>query len=590
MSFKITWPTFSSDFIEKAKASLTVALNSGKKPDNIAGDITVTQLYMGSRPPDLEILEISELLTERFKGMFKLTYYGDAYANPLSTPARPRALSISQGMLLAHKPFVVPMEMKISRVQLKGVITLVVDKEKGITLVFRSDPLESVHVSSTFDNIPSIKKLLQRQIEEQLRSMFQQELPQMIHTLSKVMLKEQQSGSHHTPDVVSPPSSVMVGCGAIHVQSPEKSREELNSIPHHKKWMNNDPVYIHDQEDLASQGGYVLYKTLSVGDTRDQHELGLHRLVDSPKVKRSTSSLMQRQDLSPPRGNFDWEPLPLPHSSSGYFQVGLQGMNARYPGMFISQSELSALEMDQPRQGAKFYLDQGEYEDFERADDMSVVSTWTSPSERMGRPIHSTSRTERSHSYSAGQGSSRSLFSPPASVHKGVPGEVLWHRPNSGTASFRPPRQYMDASSARNSVHHGPAQPQSSLDGASELMDDPLHQIENYRSQEAKVLSPSDNEVTAHLANLMTSHLTISPNTQGLSNLTFRGAPSTSLESLETRSVADSSVSYRSGTSSVRGKRRLTRRVHTVKVPEVMIRKGSPAPSSRPSSTTPSSI
>ncbi len=39
MSFRITWPTFSGEFLEKAKAQLTVALNSGKKPDNIAGDI-----------------------------------------------------------------------------------------------------------------------------------------------------------------------------------------------------------------------------------------------------------------------------------------------------------------------------------------------------------------------------------------------------------------------------------------------------------------------------------------------------------------------------------------------------------------------
>ena len=57
-------------------------------------------------------------------------------------------------MVLAHKPFIVPMRMKISRVQMRGVVVLVVDKEKGVTLVFKSDPLESVHVSSTFDNIP----------------------------------------------------------------------------------------------------------------------------------------------------------------------------------------------------------------------------------------------------------------------------------------------------------------------------------------------------------------------------------------------------------------------------------------------------
>jgi mitochondrial distribution and morphology protein 34 len=61
---------------------------------------------------------------------------------------------VARGMLLAQKPFIVPMEMKLSKVHLRGVVVLVVDKEKGVTLVFRSDPLEKVHVSSTFDNIP----------------------------------------------------------------------------------------------------------------------------------------------------------------------------------------------------------------------------------------------------------------------------------------------------------------------------------------------------------------------------------------------------------------------------------------------------
>lgn len=88
-------------------------------------------------------------------GNFHLGYNTNTQkANPLTTPKTNRSISISQGMVLAHKPFVVPMEMKISRVSLKGVVVLVVDKEKGVTLVFKSDPLESVHVSSTFDNIP----------------------------------------------------------------------------------------------------------------------------------------------------------------------------------------------------------------------------------------------------------------------------------------------------------------------------------------------------------------------------------------------------------------------------------------------------
>lgn len=57
-------------------------------------------------------------------------------------------------------------------------------KAKGITLVFRNDPLESLKVSSTFDSIPFIKEYLQKEIERQVRGLFQEELPVAVHRLS----------------------------------------------------------------------------------------------------------------------------------------------------------------------------------------------------------------------------------------------------------------------------------------------------------------------------------------------------------------------------------------------------------------------
>ncbi|KAL2917793.1 ERMES complex subunit [Polyrhizophydium stewartii] len=220
MSFKINWPEFSHEFIDKAKEQLTVALNKGKKPENIVDRIEVKELDMGTkvrlptdggpsgaatytapqaiRPPDLEILEISELSEDRFKGIFKLVYTGDAFiiiktrvqANPLTTAARQRTVNPRLGMLAAQRPFVVPMEIRISNVRLRGIIVLVVDQEKGITLVFKNDPLERVDVNSTFDNIPNIRRFLQTQIEGQLRNLFQTDLPQMVHNLSLMLLHQ----------------------------------------------------------------------------------------------------------------------------------------------------------------------------------------------------------------------------------------------------------------------------------------------------------------------------------------------------------------------------------------------------------------
>ena len=61
---------------------------------------------------------------------------------------------------------------------------LVFSKQKGITVVFRNDPLESLKVSSTFDSIPFVRDYLQKEIEGQLRVLFMDELPAIIHRLS----------------------------------------------------------------------------------------------------------------------------------------------------------------------------------------------------------------------------------------------------------------------------------------------------------------------------------------------------------------------------------------------------------------------
>ena len=56
---------------------------------------------------------------------------------------------------------------------------------KGITLVFKNDPLQNVDVSSTFDSVEVIRGYLQQEIEGQLREMFREDLPGIIHRLSQ---------------------------------------------------------------------------------------------------------------------------------------------------------------------------------------------------------------------------------------------------------------------------------------------------------------------------------------------------------------------------------------------------------------------
>jgi hypothetical protein len=49
MSFKVNWPIFSEEFLEKAREQMTTALNKGNKPANIVDHIICQELYMGSK-------------------------------------------------------------------------------------------------------------------------------------------------------------------------------------------------------------------------------------------------------------------------------------------------------------------------------------------------------------------------------------------------------------------------------------------------------------------------------------------------------------------------------------------------------------
>ena len=95
----------------------------------------------------------------------------------------------SRGMLAAKHPLVVPMLLRLSHFRLNSYVVLVVSRQKGITLVFKTDPLQNVDINSTFDSIAVIQKFIQREIEGQLRQMFREDLPGIIHRLSQQWVK-----------------------------------------------------------------------------------------------------------------------------------------------------------------------------------------------------------------------------------------------------------------------------------------------------------------------------------------------------------------------------------------------------------------
>ncbi|KAI3616549.1 mitochondrion organization and biogenesis-related protein [Moniliophthora roreri] len=198
MSFTFNWPRFSDQFHYDAIQMLNNALNKGSKPPVIADKIEVVELEMGTEPPELEIREIGELTMDQFRGIFRLSYSGDAHlvlktkvqANPLNHKQPDiHLMAGNKGMLAARQPLVVPMLLRLSHFKLRSIVVLVVSKQKGITLVFKTDPLQNVDINSTFDSIAVIQKFIQKEIEGQLRQMFREDLPGIIHRLSQQWVK-----------------------------------------------------------------------------------------------------------------------------------------------------------------------------------------------------------------------------------------------------------------------------------------------------------------------------------------------------------------------------------------------------------------
>lgn len=207
MAFNFNWSPLIAD-TDRVRDMLTNALNKSPKPPIIVDDIVVNKLNLGSTPPELEILEIGDLAEDRFRGIFKMSYKGDAYltlktrvqANPLNTYLSTKPSFASPQPLAASSSLTIPIQITLSDIRLSGFVILVFSKQKGITIVFRNDPLESLKVSSTFDSIPFVRDYLQKTIENQLRILFMEDLPAIIHRLSlRTFSPEYQTAENQEP-------------------------------------------------------------------------------------------------------------------------------------------------------------------------------------------------------------------------------------------------------------------------------------------------------------------------------------------------------------------------------------------------------
>lgn len=133
------------------------------------------------------------------------------------------------------------MELAISHVRIRTVFVLIFSKARGLTLSFKTDPLESIQVSSTFDGIvESVRVFLQREIEEKLRVAFRDELPALLHAWSLEWLRQSESEDlsllipHERiqpcgPSFAGYSSSISSSLLPTRAESPRELKKDLNS-------------------------------------------------------------------------------------------------------------------------------------------------------------------------------------------------------------------------------------------------------------------------------------------------------------------------------------------------------------------------
>ncbi|KAJ1499794.1 ERMES complex subunit, partial [Coelomomyces lativittatus] len=94
----------------------------------------------------------------------------------------------------ASTPLIVPLQLKISQFQWNGLCSLVIDKVKGVTLAFKNDPLINVDVSSSFDQMASVREFLQSSIETLIRHFVLEDIPRLLHSASLSYCQGQHPG------------------------------------------------------------------------------------------------------------------------------------------------------------------------------------------------------------------------------------------------------------------------------------------------------------------------------------------------------------------------------------------------------------
>lgn len=173
MSVQFCWPELNDAVKQGIVDSLESSLNQKGWSSILIGPIRIGELDIGRIPPDLEILEIGEASLAELKATFKLTYSGDAKIS----------------LLIGVAGFTEPVHFTVDQLKLNAILSVHISSSQGLTVVFWTDPVESIAISSTFDAI-GLKGVIQGEVESLIRQFFRNQLPSILHDESLRLMRE----------------------------------------------------------------------------------------------------------------------------------------------------------------------------------------------------------------------------------------------------------------------------------------------------------------------------------------------------------------------------------------------------------------
>lgn len=479
------------------------------------------------------------------------------------------------------------MRLRLSALHLRAIMVLVVSRQKGITLVFKNDPLESVNVSSSFDSVGVIQGYIQREIEGQLREMFRNDLPSIIHKLSQRWLSESGAKAAKPPNqpnasppqmplrsgfdyplpdgqhrqLFGPASSAASQAGSIpmsnapsaesHLSMPSKrtpmrpriikSPSEVSQLSVADEIENYDPTYGMRPEEMASAQGYKRVGKLWSSDQR-----GLSDALYEDEAPDADEDESWQLPSSPIQSETQW-------SDHDSYIRSMQGLDCdRLPavgGGFISRPRVIHSQSQMPpnrRHSSASHYDHPtplavprSRPMYSRSNTADVERLWLdqeTPSLNNRRPYLNTMPSSQSVPSMASSPLSRSLSgdSPSSAASPYSRSSSLFFQPTqsssySSLASSRSlspltPGEETEKPRSRSEGRKSPSPPPF-LDrrGNSALPD--LYNTSDDIEQPGITLDPKQNEMSAHLASLANNHQTFSIFTRPFDHFTARSFP-----------------------------------------------------------------